>query len=213
MEKRELLSKLDKERIALEEEAEAIVSELEAPGGAGVKGPLTDPEGFPRSDVDVYRVRQLRNRLACLQTDHQLVMSKVESAMREVFPRESSCVDDGMSGKEPDENLDRYVSKPPLAFIDWLATDGPAATCGLKQGDCVLKFGLIERMLSLPLKTQLQDVAKQVQSAYQQNASVPLIILREGRVCRISLLPKRWGGNGLLGCHLQPLENNTPPNF
>ena len=40
----------------------------------GVKGSLVDAEGFPRADIDLFEVRKLRNRLACLQTDHCNIM-------------------------------------------------------------------------------------------------------------------------------------------
>lgn len=47
----------------------------------GVAGPLVDDEGFPRGDIDLYAVRQARNKYACAQTDHQEVMRKIEEAM------------------------------------------------------------------------------------------------------------------------------------
>ena len=35
-------------------------------GQPGFKTPLVDHEGFPRSDVDIFETRKLRNRHACL---------------------------------------------------------------------------------------------------------------------------------------------------
>ena len=34
-------------------------------GGVGMKGALTDAEGFPRADIDLYAVRTARNRIIC----------------------------------------------------------------------------------------------------------------------------------------------------
>ncbi|OWY92238.1 26S proteasome non-ATPase regulatory protein [Phytophthora megakarya] len=66
---------------ALEAEIEAIVGELTSGKNPGVKGPLVDAEGFPRADVDVHRIRQLRHSLALKQTDHQTVMKTIESLL------------------------------------------------------------------------------------------------------------------------------------
>ena len=35
-------------------------------GAPGVKASLVDDQGFPRADVDIFEVRKLRNRHACL---------------------------------------------------------------------------------------------------------------------------------------------------
>lgn len=64
---------------AIEAEIEAIAGELnsgERP--PGLKGSLLDAEGFPRADLDLYRVRQLRQRHAQLQTDHLHTMKEIE---------------------------------------------------------------------------------------------------------------------------------------
>lgn len=39
---------------------------LESPGMPGVKGSLVDNEGFPLANIDLFEVRKLRNRLACM---------------------------------------------------------------------------------------------------------------------------------------------------
>ena len=50
-------------------------------GNPGLKGHLVDNEGFPRADVDIIEVRKLRNRHACLQTDHTNLMKEVEKRL------------------------------------------------------------------------------------------------------------------------------------
>lgn len=83
------LSTLHVQQQALESEAEAIISELTTPPAPGVKpagidDPLVDGEGFPRGDVDVYRVRTLRGRLAEIRTDRQSVLSESERLLHQV---------------------------------------------------------------------------------------------------------------------------------
>ena len=76
---RERLSRLMAQRDALEAEADAIASELTSPGPegqlpAGIKTLLVDAEGFPRGDIDLFNVRNKRQRLAVINTDHKGVM-------------------------------------------------------------------------------------------------------------------------------------------
>ena len=76
------LRDLDSLRKGYEEEALAITSELNSGDNPpGVSSSLVDSEGFPRGDIDIYRVRSLRQRLAILQTDHRGVMKKIEAAL------------------------------------------------------------------------------------------------------------------------------------
>ena len=67
---REDLLKLMKEKDDIEKSIMDITEYLNAPGMPGLQGNLVDAEGFPRADLDLFEVRKMRNRLACLQTDH-----------------------------------------------------------------------------------------------------------------------------------------------
>jgi Nas2 N_terminal domain len=80
---KESLLALNAQRQALEAEAAAIISELEVPGPAGqrpmgVNTPLVDAEGYPRNDIDLYRCKTLRGRLAILQTDLRALYKDTE---------------------------------------------------------------------------------------------------------------------------------------
>jgi 26S proteasome regulatory subunit N4 len=85
---REQAKALMSERSTLELEADAIFSELNQTGTppVGVKGALVDSEGFPRGDIDIYRVRELRNRLSVINTNHKEVMNKIESLLPLLLP-------------------------------------------------------------------------------------------------------------------------------
>jgi 26S proteasome regulatory subunit N4 len=82
----EELKKLQSQREALEIEADAIHAELTQPGPAGqkpagIKDPLVDDEGYPRNDIDIYRVRDQRKRLAVINTDYKEIMKKIEEGL------------------------------------------------------------------------------------------------------------------------------------
>lgn len=86
---RKVLATLDVQRKAMENEADAIYSELTTPPEEGVEPmgvdtPLVDDDGYPRGDVDVYRARTLRNRFHVLQTDHKEISQKVEALLMQL---------------------------------------------------------------------------------------------------------------------------------
>ena len=67
------LSVLESQRDLLEIEATAIREDLLSPGlngepPAGIDTPLVDDEDFPRADIELFSVRQKRQRLAILNT-------------------------------------------------------------------------------------------------------------------------------------------------
>ena len=74
---RSQLKELERQRLALEDEAAAIVSELDGLG-VGLKDSLVDAEGYPRADLDLYRVRSQRGRHASIRTDHKALMKRIE---------------------------------------------------------------------------------------------------------------------------------------
>ena len=80
---RQSLAALHVQRQSLELEAEAIASELTTPPGPGIPpmgidDPLVDAEGYPRNDIDLYRAKSLRGRLAELRTDRHKITQQIE---------------------------------------------------------------------------------------------------------------------------------------
>ena len=70
-----------KAKTAIEDELEACAAELTSGTNPGLSGSVVDADGFPRADIDVYRVRQLRHAVAVKQTDHHLIMQKIEALL------------------------------------------------------------------------------------------------------------------------------------
>jgi Nas2 N_terminal domain len=86
---KQALQALNVQRQALESEAYATSSELaETPesGGEpmGIDTPLVDRDGYPRGDIDVYRARSLRGRLAEVRTDHKKLMKEIERHLQQL---------------------------------------------------------------------------------------------------------------------------------
>lgn len=47
-------------------------------------GPLVDEEGFPRNDIDIYKVRQARQQIICLQNNHKDLMKLIEQLIHQL---------------------------------------------------------------------------------------------------------------------------------
>ena len=86
---------------SLELEGQAILSELTTSPGvdektgstippAGIDDPLVDSEGYPRNDLDVYRVRTIRNRLACIKTDLEKLEREMETNLEQLAHLQNS---------------------------------------------------------------------------------------------------------------------------
>jgi 26S proteasome non-ATPase regulatory subunit 9 len=85
-ESKKALAMLDIKCKALETEMDAIVCELTSKGPdgqppIGLNTPLTDQDGYPRADIDVYRARTLRQRLNVIRTDHKALTKDIEQGL------------------------------------------------------------------------------------------------------------------------------------
>ncbi|XP_031482433.1 uncharacterized protein LOC116252368 isoform X2 [Nymphaea colorata] len=189
---------LMKRRELIEEEMNAIISRLTAPGAPGISGNLLDSEGFPRADIDIMAIRSDRHRLAELRNDHRNLTSEIEKSLQVLHSARSSS-----SLAVPSEKSDAMeedpVSRVPFAVVDEIASDSPAAEDGIQLGDQILKFGNVEG----GGQSLLPRLATEAQS--NQGNPVPLIIIRQGAVINLIVTPRPWHGRGLLGCHFRIL--------
>ena len=205
----------------------------EMPGSPGISGTLIDDEGFPRSDIDIHSVRRERNRRAVLQTDHEQLMKEIETELagfhalaREIgeinLNQENGIHSNGFNGNgmvlethenEHDEdemvieeqhlNTDSLLSATPLAIIDAVSPDSPAATGGLMTGDRIIKFGAASSLIA---GHSLATIASATLTS--EGTEMTVIVKRESDLHHLSVTPSRsWGGRGLLGCHLIPFRS------
>eukprot|EP00356_Strombidium_inclinatum_P012687 CAMPEP_0170487642 /NCGR_PEP_ID=MMETSP0208-20121228/6412_1 /TAXON_ID=197538 /ORGANISM="Strombidium inclinatum, Strain S3" /LENGTH=174 /DNA_ID=CAMNT_0010761995 /DNA_START=369 /DNA_END=893 /DNA_ORIENTATION=+ len=166
-EQRQEILELNEKRENIEKEMATIVEVLNGMQGApGLQDRLTDDEGFPRADVDIMECRKLRNRHACLQTDHSKLMKEIEQrmfALHSIF-KAQGCVDEP-SEKRPaasldddgDQIMEKTGSEPaaeekekpkegekiPFVWIHDVVSGSPAEQDGLKIGDGIFRFGSV----------------------------------------------------------------------
>ncbi|KAJ7069710.1 hypothetical protein C8F01DRAFT_1113677 [Mycena amicta] len=164
--------------------------------GATMVSPLVDTEGFPRPDIDLYRVRAARRSIIELRNDRQVVIEALAVVLSQVYDPSQLTADDGDSGIVP--------SGKPFAKVDGVSPGSPAAEAGLLRGDLIVRFDtLTQQSFTSSSLSPLVAVVNE-----HENRSIPLKIIREGQNVTMILVPKRWPGRGLLGCHIVPY---SPP--
>jgi 26S proteasome non-ATPase regulatory subunit 9 len=136
---RQALQALQVQRKSLEAESDVIQIELtqsiDGVPPMGIDTPLVDQEGYPRGDVDVYRARALRGRLAEIQTDYKVIMKQVEDYLSQLaFLQNSNKVEESKA-----EFASRMAPKPKPKYDPstgkWVCRnwDGSVAGAGTTQ--------------------------------------------------------------------------------
>lgn len=202
-------------------------------------------EGFPRSDVDVYRVVAQRKRLSTINFDHKDVMKNIETCLQQYQVHYSNDVAlKGLSNNSSSTTAAQMpvsvfnqlavsstvtdssatASLSPMAVVDEILADSPASLASLVDGDWLLSFGSVSRDGNgLAGESELLSCIPGVVKN-NVNKPIPLVISRvvksteDGResssrqIMNITIVPKSWGGRGLLGCHLTPFKDENVSN-
>mmetsp|Transcript_2521 Transcript_2521/g.4164 ORF Transcript_2521/g.4164 Transcript_2521/m.4164 type:complete len:225 (+) Transcript_2521:232-906(+) len=212
---------LQAKKLEIEEEASLLLEVLNScgPDGSpapGLSQPLVDAEGYPRSDIDLYVVRQQRHRLAVLKTDRKKVEADIEAKLVELH---RAIQHEPQEEKTEVSSPKKFIAKSPkalktstkkgddcvpLAVVNQVMKGSPAELAGLEEGDRILEFGQIKQLANMGVKqATLGDISAVVGSNINQ--TVPVVVLRDGSSVSLSLVPQQWAGRGVLGCHLLPL--------
>jgi len=87
-----------------------------------------------------------------------------------------------------------------FAEIDEVAESSPAAAAGLQIGDLMIRFAHVT--------SETPNVLGAVAGALAagEGKELEAVVLRNGQEVKLRLIPQKWEGRGLLGCHLQPLR-------
>ncbi|CAA0814713.1 26S proteasome regulatory subunit- putative [Striga hermonthica] len=206
--------KLMEKRSGIEAEMNVIIENLCRPGGPGLAGNLLDPEGFPRSDIDIPAVRAERHRLAELRNDHKDITDKIEQNIQllhsaKLAPATASIQDSDHKNQDANVGMSSSFSNPvavdmdlvvsrPFAIIDEITDLSPAAEDGLQLGDQIVKFGDVEKG-----ENSLQRLSAEVQK--KRGQAISLLVMRHGAPLNLTVTPRSWSGRGLLGCNFRVL--------
>ncbi|KAI0947236.1 hypothetical protein AcV7_009708 [Taiwanofungus camphoratus] len=182
----------------IEAELDAQLSILKA-NSSTLNSPLLDPEGFPRSDIDVWAVRHARVRIIELRNDLSALMDTIMTALQGVYNPASILKSEEA---EVEMKSSPVTELQPFAKVNGVAPGSPAAAAGLMRDDLVVSFGSLTRASFS--STSLQPLADLV--AVQENREISVQILRPPEeTITLRFTPRSgWGGRGLLGCHIVP---------
>ncbi|KAG6086753.1 hypothetical protein E4U31_003210 [Claviceps sp. LM219 group G6] len=214
-------AELQRRKSNLEQELEALSGVLESQG-VNMETPLITSDGFPRSDIDVAKIRTTRARIIRLKNDYKDLMAKLEQHVHELFASIGYDTDEdhenGIINGQATSTSSGVGSVPssipssgvrgayqPFAKINSVVRDSPADEAGLQQGDEIRNFGYINGSNH----ENLTKVAECVQE--NEGRAIFITVLRPMDAARrqemnLTITPTRdWGGRGMLGCHIVPL--------
>lgn len=132
-------------------------------------------------------------------------MKRIEIGLIKVHEaaRESGDVPEGttaVSGTAPFQSVDPFAAKTPFSRVQSVAEGSPAASAELKVGDLIIQFGSASFDTSAAPMQGLKDIV-----FHSENKPLELIARRGEEIVRLTLVPKKWSGAGLLGCHILPV--------
>lgn len=158
---RKTLASLDMKKKSLESEGEAIISELtsKTDGGGepmGMNTPLVDRDGYPRSDIDIFRARTLRRRLAEIKTDRSTMLVDIEKKLQKLAMLNSPVLQKNIE----DEQAARLRPKPKPKYDSksrkWVAMNWDGTVAGIKGGEHISFHNIVDS------ETKLEDIAQQL---------------------------------------------------
>lgn len=160
---------------------------------------LVDEEGFPRNDIDVREVRMARAQINCFQNDLKDLMKAIEQGLAEIHASEGAHLPNMKPpSPKPNEN-EGESSLNPIVIVNLVSPGSPAESAGIQVRDKIISFGTINSHNFQNL-AQIGNLVKNC-----QNKNMPVRILRDERKLDLTLTPKIWSGQGLLGCNIVPL--------
>ncbi|KAJ2615671.1 putative 26S proteasome regulatory subunit [Coemansia sp. RSA 1365] len=188
----EQAQELVKRKKALESEIKQLEAELSEHGVNRTEA-LVDEEGYPRGDIEIVAIRQIRQSLICKQNDLRELMSEIEKKLVSLHSTTSASA------------LDAETSQRPFARVSIVTPNSPASEAGLLVGDKIVKYGSVD--------ATNHDNLKKLSTETINNIKKPLPVTIErvidGRPQTLELtlrLRHGWGGESLLGCHILPLQ-------
>jgi 26S proteasome non-ATPase regulatory subunit 9 len=213
--------KLVERKLELEKEISDWNQVLVSEGNVGMDGKLVDKEGYPRADIDLYKVREARQQIIRLRNDYKALMEKIEEEIVRVHAhtRELEEAEKSKFVEKPvlSHGEDPASRHRPFAKITQVDPDSPSFEAGLKVDDEIAQFGPLTHSNT---SKNLAEIATHVKSNInkiillnvlrQDTSSEPMNVEEKEQVIKkyvkIKLVPKTWSGHGVLGCKIAPID-------
>ncbi|KAJ1919389.1 putative 26S proteasome regulatory subunit [Mycoemilia scoparia] len=177
--------------------------------GVGLTEKLIDDDGFPRADIDIPAITALRGEHSKKKNDYAKLMDNINEALIQMHQEnkaKQASGSDGGSTVSTTNNAGQATSEAPItpgrpfAVISEIAANSPIEEAGIRNGDKLVRFGIVTYGNNQKLK-KLQEEVKHV-VGYPTNVVIERS--EEGsspRLVRSKVTPREgWGGRGVLGC-------------
>ncbi|XP_060825886.1 26S proteasome non-ATPase regulatory subunit 9 [Bombus pascuorum] len=196
-EAKDYVLQLMKDKDKIESDLKALKEILDI-NHVGMDDPLVDCEGYPRNDIDVYQVRHVRHKIICLRNDHKTLMKKIEEGLHELHALAGDQAENSLAATtivQDNAQLDPFLK------VNLVSPGSPAEIAGIQVDDLILEFGSIDCRNFKSLK----DIGTLVQNSRYKTVNIK--IKRGSNIVALTLIPRPWIGNGLLGCNVIPIES------
>eukprot|EP00761_Pharyngomonas_kirbyi_P000125 gb/GECH01000125.1/.p1 GENE.gb/GECH01000125.1/~~gb/GECH01000125.1/.p1 ORF type:complete len:209 (+),score=67.22 gb/GECH01000125.1/:1-627(+) len=203
---KEELKNLINEKDNIENQLKQLKQDLETTG-VGLTGDLVDHQGFPRADLDLPAIREQRNKIARLRTEHDEIMKQIEKGLHSFHQSNKPSFQEQKTQSKtnneiPSTTKTEETNRQPFLSIEEVSPGSPAEESGLKPNDRILKFGTITSDNPYGLSAVAEVVKNSV------GRSIEIQVQREQDQKRtLRLIPHSWSGRGVLGCRLVPFKN------
>lgn len=200
---RDRVLKLMDEKNRIEGEIRDQTAVLES-NNIDMQAPLVDADGYPRNDIDIYKVRHARHKIVCLQNDHKNIMKAIEKGLAEVHSNLLGSPEVA-SSQAPTTSLNAQINLQSndgigvgdsFAVVGFVDDGSPADLAGLCVNDEVVQFGSVNHSNFMDI-TQIHNVV-----AHSVGQNVTVVVKRKQHVLSLTVVPKPWSRPGLLGCHI-----------
>ncbi|KAI7833215.1 putative 26S proteasome non-ATPase regulatory subunit Nas2 [Kickxella alabastrina] len=192
----EKAQQLLKQKAVLENELILLDQQLHQQGATRTSK-FTDSEGFPRSDIDILAIIELRRNLNCKQNDLKALVGEIEQAIYNVHQQQQQKED----GKEA-VGSEKFTK--PFARVNMVAPGSPASEAGLMVGDSIVEYGKVNESNHEKLKMLIKETTENIGCPVK--VKVERVLEGKPKMVSVDLVPRRgWGGDGLLGCFILPI--------
>ncbi|CXI30191.1 proteasome regulatory protein, putative [Plasmodium berghei] len=216
-------NELVKQRECIENEIKENLEFLESSENKniGMHGKLVDSEGFPRNDIDIYKIRIARNKIICLKNDYLNINKKIEEYLHEIHSSKpvirverdkenySNSNDDlNDINIKPITNIEdiEFAKNNVFALVDEIVENSPSHKAGIKLNDQIFEFANIKKEGNNININNTDNIFKKISNFMKENPSkIQLKILRQGAIYHCNIFPDKTSTGLYIGCHLVPI--------
>lgn len=222
------MEELIQQRDKMEARAQQLRDYLCGPGQPGLKGGLDDSEGYPRADIDIIPILEARNELACLNTDYNNLMKKIEAELLAIHSRNrpadiitptSLPATNELTNTQialdlepasamnndtqiPASTICEHNTTPVIGTVIDVLEDSQGFRAGIQIGDVVLKIGQ-----SVPTTDNFVEFMQSLGAAVEASKNSPMEILvrrnnTEEKI--LTMIPEEVNGKVRLGFCISP---------